>query len=470
VAGVVKNNATKSHKAGAHQTVTPAFQLSTGAKTIHIQTTEQQLSAHAGQVSFWGFMHLRKVRALLARALPHRPTSPNALPPAEIALGLIAGIVAGADKLARVAWLRGDPLLPEVLAVRRLPSQSTLSRFLAVFGAASNLVCFRQLWRWTMERLPSRKEGYTMDFDTTGLLHEDGHQEGVRVGHTRVGLKPCLQPMLAVLAEAKLCAQFWLRAGHAHCSNNLLAFTQELLANLPRHLRLRLIRADSGFYYDPWLRLLESRRLHYIVVADLSVRVKSLLRKTTQWQATSVAGLEVAEVAYESKYASEVRRLILIRRQVAVESRGGGKQLFDLPGYKFQVLVTNLPPSVSPLQVWFDYNGRAGIENVIKELREGFGLASFCCQKFFASEAVLALAVFGYNLITLFARHLGWLEKMTITTLRYRLFHCAGLITHGQGRTTIKLAIPKSHRRWWSALWEKLLSPFPNCNAVEQHP
>ena len=467
---MVKNNATESHKARAHQTVTPGFKLKTGSKTIHITTTEQRLSAHAGQTSFWGFVHLRKVRAVLARALPHRPSSPNALRPVETALGLLAGILTGADKLTRVAWLRGDALLPEVMDVARLPSQSTLSRFLAVFSAGSSLRCFRQLWHWAMERLPGRKEGYTVDFDTTGLVHEDGHQEGVRLGHTRLGIKPCLQPMLAVLAEAKLCAQFWLRAGHAHCSNNLLAFTEEFLTNLPSHLRVRLIRADSGFYYDPWLSLLESRRLHYIVVADLSLRVKSLIRKTTQWLPTKVPGLEVAEVPYQSKYASRVRRLILIRRAVAVENRGGGKPLFDLPGYKYQALVTNLHANVGPLQVWFDYNGRAGIENVIKELRHGFGLTGFCCQKFFASEAVLSFAVFTYNLTILFARHLGWLEKMTIGTLRYRLFSCAGLITHGQGRTTIKLAIPRPHRKWWAHVWEKLLSPFPNCHAVAQHP
>jgi hypothetical protein len=132
--------------------------------------------------------------------------------------------------------------------------------------------------------------------------------------------------------------------------------------------------------------------------------------------------------------------------------------------------VTNLPASVGPLQVWFDYNGRAGIENVIKELRDGFGLGSFCCKKFFATEAALALAVFTYNLTTLFARHLGWLEKMTIRTFRFRLFGCAGIISDSQGRTTIKLAIPKPHRRWWADLWEKILCPFPNCNSVAQSP
>jgi hypothetical protein len=450
--------------------VTEGFEFKAGGKTIHISTTDQKLSGHAGQAGFWAFLHKKRVRALLSGALPHRPTSPNALAPVELALSFMAGVIAGAKKLTQVAWLRGDPVLPEIMAVKRVPSQSTLSRFLAVFRAGpSNLACFRQLWRWGLAQLPSHPGGYTLDLDTTGLVHEDGGQEGVQVGHTRIGLKPCLQPMLAVLAEIKLCAQFWLRPGNAHCSNNLLEFTRELLRNLPSQVRVRLIRADSGFFYDPWLELLEARGLRYIVVADLSVRIKHLLRKTTEWRPTAVPGAEVAEVSYESTYASRPRRLILIRRRVDEPTRGGGKQLFDLPGYKFQALMTNLPATVQPLQVWFEYNGRAGIENVIKELREGFALPDLCCQKFFATEAALSLAVFTYNLSVLFARHLGWLEKNTIGTLRYRLFHCAGILSFAQGRTTIRLGIPPKHRSWWTQLWNKLLSDFPNCNAVAQY-
>jgi hypothetical protein len=61
-------------------------------------------------------------------------------------------------------------------------SQSTLSRFFAGFGsAAGNLHCFRPLWQWCVHRLPSRAEGYTLDLDSTRLLHEDSQQEGVAV-------------------------------------------------------------------------------------------------------------------------------------------------------------------------------------------------------------------------------------------------------------------------------------------------
>ena len=67
-------------------------------------------------------------------------------------------------------------------------------------------------------RLPSLRGGYSLDLDSTRLLHEDGHQEGVSVGHTRMGNKPCLHPLLAVIEEAKLVAGFWLRAGNTACA------------------------------------------------------------------------------------------------------------------------------------------------------------------------------------------------------------------------------------------------------------
>jgi len=467
----VKKHQQKSHSASTHQTVTEAIKLKTGSKTITIRTTEQKLSAHAGQTTFWGFLHLRKFRPALASALPHVRTSPNALKVTEIALGFIAGILAGADKLTRIAHLRGDPLLPTVMEIKRMPSQSTLSRFLGGFdGAAKNLRSFRALWHYTMRELPWLRGGYTLDLDSTSLLHEDGKQEGVKVGYTRKGLKPCLKPLLAVLEEAKLVAQFWLRSGNAPCASNVVGFTLELLSNLPRHLRLRLVRADSGFCEDRWLSLLEERRLPYIVVAVLHQKITSLLRKEMIWQPSAVPGTDVAEIIYRGARWSRDRRIILIRHKLGTRARAAGKMLIDCPGYAYQALVTSLPSNISPIEVWRDYNGRAGVENVIKELVYGFGLPKLCCKSFWATEAALSLAVVTYNLSVLFARHLGWLEKVTIGTLRFRLFSTAGILSHAQGTATVKLGVPLQNRPWWRTIWEKLLSEFPNCNAVAQSP
>ena len=44
------------------------------------------------------------------------------------------------------------------------------------------------------------------------------------------------------------------------------------------------------------------------------------------------------------------------------------------------------------------------------------------------------------------------------------------VLGYPQGKTTIKLAVPHRERAWWRRLWEKILTPFPNCNAVENRP
>lgn len=113
------------------------------------------------------------------------PLSNNHLTPLEKAVAFLQGILCEARKLTHVAYLRRDPLMPEMLGMRRVASQSTLSRFFRAFGGlAASAKCFRVLWHWGMKWLPSCREGYTLDLDSTKLLHEDGKQEGVKSGFT----------------------------------------------------------------------------------------------------------------------------------------------------------------------------------------------------------------------------------------------------------------------------------------------
>jgi hypothetical protein len=455
-----------------HQTVAEGFEFKVGPKSIAVEFTEQKLSAHAGSATFWAWLHSTRWAAVLGRQLPHRtPTSNNHLTPLEKALAFSHGLLCEARKLTHVAYFRRDPVVPELLGIRRVASASVLSRFFSGFAfAGKNLACFRPLWRWCLDRLPSRPGGYTLDLDSTRLLHEDGHQQGVRAGYTRLGVKPCLHPLLAVISEVRLVAQLWLRAGHATCGNNATAFFLDLWHNLPRHVRLRGVRADSGFCLPELLDLWEQLRLPYVVVAQLSEPIRNMLRGELVWTATEVSGTDVAEMAYQTLSWSQPRRLILIRHRVAERPDAGGKKLIDLPGYVFQALVTSLPASEPPLAVWRYYNGRADCENVIKELQQGFALTTLCLQSFWATEAALSLATLTYNLTALFQRHLGWQQKVTIHSLRFWLFITPGIIAHPAGKTTIKLAVPPRERDWWSRLWEKILSPFPNCNAVENRP
>ena len=160
-----------------------------------------------------------------------------------------------------------------------------------------------------------------------------------------------------------------------------------------------------------------------------------------------------------------------LRHRVSEDESRAGKRLLDVPGYRFQALVTSLPTATHPPLAGGRYdNGRADRENAIKELQAGFALPTLCLEQFWASEAALSLATLTYNLTILFQRQLGWQHKVTLRNLRFWLFVTAGVLSHPAGKTPIKLAVPLRERDWWRRLWEKILSPLPNCKAVENQP
>jgi len=93
-----------------------------------------------------------------ARAVEAHVAAPTDQPQRLAAGGHCAGLFG----------LQVEPLLPEVLQVEQISSQSTFTRFFNRFSQAANQSCFGQFYRWTLEQLSSRLEGYTLDLDTTG--------------------------------------------------------------------------------------------------------------------------------------------------------------------------------------------------------------------------------------------------------------------------------------------------------------
>lgn len=444
----------------ANQTVRLDLGTKDGVKSMRIGFTDQRLTAHGGLVAWSRFITEAGLREQLRAVLPHAPQSNNAYDPTDTALGFIGGILCGADKLARVAHLAHDPAVAEVLGIEAVPSQSTLSRF---FGRCGRAACeaISGLHAWSLRSLPARAEGYTLDLDSFSLVHEDGHQQGVRVGYTRKGLKPCHRPIVAAVAEVPLIAHFWLRPGNTACVSGAHDFLADTLARLPAPVRIGLVRADSGFCTQRMIEELERRQLSYVMTAALRAPVRSLCRHDdSAWTPTDVPGLDVQELAHEGG------RLIVVRQRVAERPQAGGKPLLDVPGYKFQALRTNLPASVSALAVWRRYNGRADIENRIKELGAQFGLKGLCCRSFWATEAACHLAICAYNLCVHLQRRLGQTQRAELATLRWRLFSCAAVFSRTAGQPTLKLAVrTEKHRHWWRVLLRQLSDADP-CYAV----
>jgi|KBSSwiStaDraftv2_1062776.scaffolds.fasta_scaffold254960_1 hypothetical protein len=458
----MKRKQTQEPRREADQTVRLQIDTKSGTPSIRISFTDQRLTAHGGLAVWSHFLQQKDVRRQLRELLPHDPSSPNAYDPTDIALGYMGGILCGADKLSRVAWLQSDAAVAEVTGIEAVASQSTLSRFFGVFTQRTCQV-LAGLHPKALASLPSHHDGYTLDLDSWALLHEDGGQEGVAVGYTRHGLKPCHRPLLAGLAEAKMIAGYWLRSGNTACVNGAAEFLRQTVMALPKQVRIGLVRGDSGFGDRSVQEVCESMGLKFIFVARLTQKVQTLCRHDeAAWHSTEVAGLSVQEAPWERPG----QRLVVIRQRVEQRPQAGGKTLLELEGYRFQALVTNLPPSVTALVVWRRYNGRADLENRIKELGEQFGIKRLCVQNFWGTEAMHHLAITAYNLCVLLQRRLGQLENCQLNTLRWRLFRRAAVWSRTGGKPTLKLAVHgDAERRWWRQILNKLTA-LPNCNAV----
>ena len=80
---------------------------------------------------------------------------------------------------------------------------------------------------------------------------------------------------------------------------------------------------------------------------------------------------------------------------------------------------------LTPEEIWKHYRPRANDENVIKDLKEGYGFESFTVNNFWAPEAVLTMiAVVFHNLIIHLNRTILNLSRahQQLKTLRHRYF------------------------------------------------
>src|SRR5436305_4390588 len=101
-----------------HQTVAGEFKFKNGCKTIAVEFTDQKLSSHAGSSIFWAWLHAKGWIKKVEERLPHTPSvSNNHLRAIDKVLAFVHGVLCDARKLTHVAYLRRDPMVPELLNI-----------------------------------------------------------------------------------------------------------------------------------------------------------------------------------------------------------------------------------------------------------------------------------------------------------------------------------------------------------------
>ena len=397
---------------------------------------------HAGLTHFGGisflheFVRVLQLRDFLARHLTY-PRRNSEYSVSQMLLALIYPILLGLDRIETAKLLRSNGTFQYLTGLPSFPDPQTLRRFLrnapALLREQLHRVNDRLLERFI--HWPEHRSRLIFDLDST-VLTLFGHQQGAEVGYNpRYRGKRSYDPLLCLEANSSFLWDVELRRGNA----GTWAGSEELLAccflSTPSDIRELRVRADAGFGYGPVLDMLEARLAQYAVVARMIPSLKRALRglryepMNPRW--------EIAEFEHQPHNWSHARRCIVARKRI--EETDPEPTLFTLERYAYRAWHTNLP--LTPAGVWHFYDGRAGMEPRIREIREDYALRKIPTHAFAANALYLEVIRFAYNLVTAFQRTClpeEW-QSLTLSKLRHRLFWLPGELIRPQNRPTLRL-------------------------------
>jgi hypothetical protein len=407
------------------------------SERLILRETNRAVTPFGGVAVFISFLQKIELVAQLKRHMPIRWKSPNRIDPTDTFLAFLVSVLVGARRFAHAALLRGDQALHALLGMQRFPIDDTIRNLFRQFTMGNVQRFYEPLAEWQIERLPLRRDGYTLDLDST-VFERYGQQEGSLKGHNpRKHGRPSHHPLLAVLSEAHFLLHGWLRSGNCGTARGAEEFLKEALALWGQRQKIRLLRADSGFFEDLLLSFLEQRQIPYIVVARLTKWVKRAAQRVEEWRQVD-ENFAVGEFRLQLLGWSAERRFVVVRERLREDRDSLGRKLIDVPGYTFRVFATSCADV--PEQIWRDYNGRADMENRIAELKHDLGADGFCLKEFFATEAAFRAVLLLFNLLAEFQRTAGLPTYRAPATIRMQVLTCGAVLGRAGRRLVVHLS------------------------------
>lgn len=383
--------------------------------------------------------------------------------PVQIIQSFWLSVWTGASRYIHADWLRYDTVLQEIFNLKRMPSQSTYSRFFNKFSLAKNTQVFPQLSSMLMNMVNIQE--ITLDLDST-VITRFGSQQGSAKGYNPLKRgRNSHHPLIAFISQTRTVANAWLRPGNTADSSSCQEFLLETLSHALVKQKVGLLRADSGFYTQDILTHLEQKKINYVIATKFFSNIKRMVYGLDDW-IEICPGIQVNQMHFAHE-GGKTRRYIIVRKEIKLRPKSGGRQLFDDPYYRFSCYVSNLDLPLD--QIWNMYNARADCENRIKELKQDFGLDNFCMQDFWATEASFRFIMVAYNIMSLFRFFaLQSNKRATLRTLKSYCFALGAWTANHGNRKMLKIALPVKKRPWMKGIFTQIhqnAPPFDFSNA-----
>jgi Transposase DDE domain group 1 len=405
-------------------------------RNLQIACNHKGLTHFGGVFFFHEFLQVLQLRHFLSRNLSY-PRRNRRYSLSHMILAFVYPLILGLDRLETASFLRSNGTFQYLTGLPSFPDPQTLRRFLLQapnsFWEQMHRVKDRLL-QYFVHR-PDHRSRLIFDLDSS-VVTVFGRQENAAVGYNpRYRGKRSYNPLLCIEANSSDLWDTELRAGNAGTWEGSVELLETCFVNVPPDIREVRVRADSGFGFNPVLEGLEARPAQYAVVARLTQAFKRLL-PGVRYEPVNPRW-EMAEFEHRPQGWPQARRFVVARRFIPGDEEQ--TTLFTLGRYVYRAWVTNM--DLTPAGVWHFYDGRAGMEPRICELREDFGLRKIPTASFAANALYLEIIRLAYNLVTAFQRNCleeSW-QNLTLDKLRYQLFLLPGELTRPRNRPILRL-------------------------------
>ena len=398
------------------------------SKKIQLNFEGGELSSDTGLLLVHEFCECFGVQELLEEYLPEDRKGDYSHQKPEILYQQIMRIIAGYPSNNAAFHLQDDPVLQKIHK-NKIASSPTCCRLEQGFSL-DDMKQLQQIQEQLMDRAYEVKKSQEVIFDidtTYDPASSNMHGTSFNTHYGETGFSPlvCFDGKTGDILKGHL------RPGKMYCSKKVVEFYKPLLKKYKKLGIPMKSRADSGFACPEFYEANEEYDALYYIKFKMNAKLKKHFTEELLTEEVIKKRKEVfTQWNYKAGSWDKERRLLL-------RLEWKGDQLFPI----FSAIITN-DTQCTPQEGFEFYNGRATVENSIKEGKHGFSWDHLSNESFEANSVRFQLFLTAFLLIQLM-RRLCFPEKkktLHVQTIRTRLIKVASRVVKNSRSFIIKCA------------------------------
>jgi hypothetical protein len=391
---------------------------------------DARLSQFGGLSPILEFLKKGKIRSRLEELFGEKR--------ARSLLQLGVGIVAGASSLEEAFRVSRDPLIHKFLGnpVGAIELGRDLKSFtkseLEHFHDFNQSLAILELLQFVKQ-----DEELIFDVDATSV-QKYGNQEGVEKGFIEKDkIEDCYQYLFFRLHNLNTFFYGTIRGGAAHSQNGYSEYLARFLPAFKKQWKV-CFRTDSGYFSEKSIDLYSENEARFFCKVPM-IKEKQAYAQVSE-DLVWIKDTKNSDVEYAILTTNTAKGTLYRQIFKRTKIKQAQLSLLESASYRYDCLATN-DLVIEGRSAFEFYNGRANVENNIKELKQDYALGKIVTDNFDANDVITQVTLFFYLLVQHFKKTVlpDDMQRLQLSTLRWKVMNIPGSLFRGARRQWIRI-------------------------------